>query len=49
MITRTQYDILGYIVEPAWGKPGSVINGFPILGDFDCLDTYKENIFAISR
>ena len=46
--SRTQYDILGYIVEPAWGKPGSVINGFPILGDFDWLDNYKENIFAIS-
>jgi hypothetical protein len=44
----TQYEILGYIVEPVWGEPGSVINGFPVLGDFDWFDTCREEVFAIT-
>jgi len=43
-----RYEILGYIVDHPYGKPGSIINGFPILGDFEWFDTCPEEIFAIT-
>lgn len=31
-------DTLGFIVEPKYGKPGDLVNGKPILGDFDWFE-----------
>jgi sugar O-acyltransferase (sialic acid O-acetyltransferase NeuD family) len=44
-----QYEILGYIVDSAYGAPGTVINGFPILGDHDWFGRHQDaEVFAIS-
>lgn len=43
-----RYEILGYIVEPDYGKPGIEVNGFPILGDLDWFSGYPEEVWAIS-
>lgn len=43
-----RYEMLGYIVEPMYGKPGVEVDGFPILGDFDWFSSYHEEVVAIS-
>ena len=43
-----RYEILGYIVEPAYGEPGLAANGFTILGDFDWFERYQGEVLAIS-
>ena len=30
---NTAYELAGYLVEPAYGRPGTSIDGVPILGD----------------
>jgi len=32
-----RYEVLGFIVDPEYGKPGEIVNGKPILGAFDWL------------
>ncbi len=43
-----RYEILGYIVDSMWEKPGVEINGFRVLGDLDWFDTCQEEVFAIT-
>ena len=38
---RSQYEIMGYLVDRQYGKPGTIINDFPILGDLNWLETHK--------
>jgi sugar O-acyltransferase (sialic acid O-acetyltransferase NeuD family) len=45
---KPQYEILGYIVESKYGEPGTEVNGFPILGDFDWFGRYQHKVCAIS-
>ena len=40
-----QYEELGYIVDPQYGSPGTVINDKPILGGFDWLSKRSKGIF----
>lgn len=42
-----QYDLLGYVVEPAYGAPGTVVNERPILGDFDWFAGRAKDVEAI--
>jgi len=44
---KPQYEVLGYIVDPQYGSPGTVINEKPILGGFDWLSKRSEDIVAI--
>jgi sugar O-acyltransferase (sialic acid O-acetyltransferase NeuD family) len=41
------YDVLGYIVEPQYGTPGTIVNDRPILGDFDWFDKYADQVQAV--
>jgi sugar O-acyltransferase (sialic acid O-acetyltransferase NeuD family) len=44
---ETQYDILGFINEPGYQKPGELINEKPVLGHFDWLEKNKSQIKAL--
>lgn len=41
------FDVLGFIVDPEYGTPGTVINDRPILGGFDWLAEHKQEVQAI--
>jgi len=40
------YEPLGFIVDPDFGKPGTIINDKPILGGFDWLEKYASEVFV---
>ena len=42
-----QYEVLGYIVDPQFGSPGTLINEKPVLGGFDWLSNASKDILAI--
>jgi len=42
-----EYEPLGFIVESPYGSPGTIINGKPILGDFDWLAGRSNQLYAI--
>ena len=42
-----RYDVLGYIVDPEYGSPGTLVNELPILGGFDWLEAHASEVFAI--
>jgi sugar O-acyltransferase (sialic acid O-acetyltransferase NeuD family) len=42
-----RYEVLGYIVETGFGTPGELVNGRPILGDFDWLDGHTHEVEVI--
>ena len=44
---KPQYDVLGYIVDPQYGSPGTVVNEKPILGGFDWLQKRAKDMLAI--
>lgn len=44
---KRQYDVLGYVVDPQYGSPGTVINEKPILGGFDWLLKHAEGVSVI--
>jgi len=44
---KPQYEVLGYIVDPQFGSPGTVINGLPILGGFEWLSARAESVYVI--
>ncbi|HME41676.1 MAG TPA: acetyltransferase [Syntrophorhabdales bacterium] len=46
--SEPRYEILGCIVEPAYGEAGVQVNGFPILGDFDWFGCYQGEVLAVS-
>jgi sugar O-acyltransferase (sialic acid O-acetyltransferase NeuD family) len=41
------YEVLGYIVETKYGAPGTLINGKPILGDFDWFSKNASEVKAV--
>jgi sugar O-acyltransferase (sialic acid O-acetyltransferase NeuD family) len=41
------YEVLGYIAESEYGKPGTIVNDIPILGDFDWFDKYASEVYAV--
>ena len=42
-----QYDILGFVTEPGYHKPGEQINDKPVLGYYDWLEQHKDQVRAI--
>ena len=42
-----QYKVLGYIVDPQYGSPGTLINDKPILGGFDWLSEISNEVLVI--
>jgi sugar O-acyltransferase (sialic acid O-acetyltransferase NeuD family) len=41
------FEVQGYIVEPPYGSPGTMVNDKPILGGFDWLEQHADQIQAI--
>lgn len=41
------YDLLGFVVDPEYGTPGTIVNGRPVLGGFDWLETNASRVEAI--
>jgi sugar O-acyltransferase (sialic acid O-acetyltransferase NeuD family) len=41
------YNPLGFIVDPQFGTPGTIIHDIPILGDFDWLEKHSSDMFVI--
>lgn len=45
-LQENKYEPLGFVVDPEYGTPGTVINEKPILGGFDWLEKYASEIFV---
>lgn len=44
---KPQYEALGFVVDSQYGSAGTIINGKPILGDFDWLQKYAEKVQVV--
>lgn len=44
---KAQYEILGFIVDPQFGSPGTIIDDKPILGGFDWLEKHTNDVAVI--
>lgn len=44
---KPDYDVLGFIVEAKYGAPGTIVNDKLILGDFNWLEQYKNEVYVI--
>jgi sugar O-acyltransferase (sialic acid O-acetyltransferase NeuD family) len=42
-----RYNFLGFIVDPQYGAPGTIVNEKPILGGFDWLAEHRTEVEAI--
>ena len=40
------YEPLGFIIDPEYGEPGTIINDKPVLGGFDWLEKYASDVFV---
>lgn len=40
-------EVLGYVVEAAYGTPGELVNGRPILGDFGWFEPHRAEVAAV--
>jgi sugar O-acyltransferase (sialic acid O-acetyltransferase NeuD family) len=45
-IKEKVYEPLGFIVDPQYGKVGTIINGKPILGGFEWLDKHASEVYV---
>jgi len=41
------YDVLGFIVDPVYGTPGTLVNDRPILGGFEWLADHRTEVSAV--
>jgi len=41
------YNVLGYVVDPQYGLPGTIVNDKPILGDFNWLAQHSSEVWAV--
>ena len=44
---KPQFDTLGFIVEPGYEQPGTIINEKPVLGHFDWLEGRTDEVRAV--
>ena len=44
VVRPKSYRLLGYIVDEQYGKPGTDINGYPILGDMNWLVNHRDDV-----
>ena len=40
-----RYEPLGFVIDPQYGLPGTIINDKPILGGFDWLEKYAGEVY----
>ena len=45
--TGQEYEALGFVVDARYGQPGTIINGKPILGDFDWLARHSSQMHVV--
>jgi len=43
----SDYEVVGYVVDPEYGDPGEIINDRPILGDLGWFDGRQKGVSAI--
>jgi sugar O-acyltransferase (sialic acid O-acetyltransferase NeuD family) len=41
---KNQFEVLGFIVQKQYGEAGTIVNGKPILGDFDWLESHHSQV-----
>jgi sugar O-acyltransferase (sialic acid O-acetyltransferase NeuD family) len=41
---KPSYEVLGYLVDPQYGKSGTIINDLPILGGIEWLENYQSKV-----
>jgi sugar O-acyltransferase (sialic acid O-acetyltransferase NeuD family) len=41
------FDLLGFVVDPQYGKTGTIIDDKPILGGFDWLETKASKVYVV--
>jgi sugar O-acyltransferase (sialic acid O-acetyltransferase NeuD family) len=39
-----QYEVLGFVVETAYFRPDTLVNGYPVLGDFQWLTEHSREV-----
>jgi sugar O-acyltransferase (sialic acid O-acetyltransferase NeuD family) len=44
---KERYEVLGFIVDPQYGQKGTLINDAPILGGFDWLEKYHDDVYVV--
>jgi sugar O-acyltransferase (sialic acid O-acetyltransferase NeuD family) len=44
---RGEFDVAGFVVDPAYGAPGTIVNDRPVLGGFDWLLAHAGEVHAI--
>lgn len=44
---KQAYEVLGFIVDPEFGTPGTIVNNKPILGGFDWIAKHKSQLKVI--
>lgn len=44
---KDTYDVVGFVIDPEYGKPGTIINDRPVLGGFDWLEKHRTNVSAV--
>jgi len=42
-----EYEVLGFIVQAQYAKPGEIVHGLPVLGDFDWLEKHSKEVYAV--
>lgn len=46
-LVQEMYDPLGFVVDPQFGKPGTLVNDRPIVGGFDWLAKHVEDTYVV--
>ena len=41
------YEPLGFVIDPSYGGPGQLINGKPVLGDFEWLAKHHKEVYVV--
>jgi len=44
---KNRFEVLGFIVQKQYGEPGTLVNGKPILGDFDWLEAHRDQVEVV--
>lgn len=42
-----RYNLLGFVVDAEYGTPGTMINGYPVLGGYDWLEAHRAEVRVI--
>ena len=45
-VVEDKIEALGYVIDSQYGKPGNIVNEKPILGDFEWLERYSDEVYV---